>query len=211
VWIYEIPEAMFDHDNTNDGVGECDVIGILTHHSGDVKCIAKINDSPDDILLSGSYDGTVCVYEADEAGDFSLINTLDDVKEDNTTVWSLAVTPYGTRVYAGTGDGDVLVYSVENKTSFELIARIKVSEHPIYSVDCPPPTACHTCLLVTSSRGMCLYREASSSVGGGWSVDCIVEAAHEGDVMEAKYVDDGRGIVSVGEEGNVRVWKYEIG
>jgi len=228
VWIYEIPETLFNHSsNPNADAGTCDVVSILTHHTGDVKTLTSLPDDPDDVLISASYDGTINVYVADEAGDYALSTTIKQEEEeeggerqggDPATIWSLAVTPHGTRLYAGTGDATVLVYEIDG-VSFNLLHTILVGPvlmdgempSPVYSVALPPSRASHSCLLVAHGAGIYLYREVSSVMGGGWKVDACAESAHEGDVMSVKYVEDGRGILSVGEEGKLRVWAYTIG
>jgi len=158
------------------------------------------------------------VFAADEEGDYSLRATLTDAKEAGCTIWTMAVTPHGTRMYAGTGDGRVLVYEIGDNFAFRLVGEIAVGDvdaagvrRPVYSVALPPATAGHSCLLVAQSHGIYLYREAGAGAGGGWRVDAGVKAAHEGDVMSVKYVEGGRGVLSAGEEGKVRHWRYEIG
>jgi WD40 repeat protein len=214
---------MFDHamgvGEDAGGAGDCEVVSILTHHSGDVKALSSLPSEPDDVLLSASYDASVNVYTADEAGDYSLTTSLKSASaasgDKAATIWSLAVTPHGTRLYAGTGEGEVLIYHIEDG-EFTHVHTLTVAEEgtkarPIYSIAVPPPSASHGCVLLGYSSGIYLYREVSSVMGGGWTLDCRAKQAHEQDVMSVAFVDDGRALLSVGEEGKIRFWSFVIG
>jgi hypothetical protein len=53
--------------------------------------------------------------------------------------------------------------------------------------------------------------EASGEGSQLFKVDNEVPAGHDGEIFEGRWRRGGQGFVTIGEEGNVNVWEYEVG
>jgi WD40 repeat protein len=91
----------------------------LNGHEADVKCAqfaashGQWGDG-DEILLSGGYDDTIKVW-AEDAGDWYCALSIKDVHSD--TIWSLAVSPGGSRLVSASADGSISI--LKNYTAAE--------------------------------------------------------------------------------------------
>lgn len=192
VWIWEchLPGSIGSNDNYDDF--EC--IAVLNSHEGDVKSIVfapshgQWGDADcDEILLSASYDDTVCVY-AEEMGDWYCAATIKGVH--SSTIWSLTVAPSGSRFISASADGSLAIYKFCSKNKEQ-----KGSE-----------------LLSTTTRttATTIGNNSSSSGKAHWKCVGTLPSAHSGPVYSLHYaparVGHGR-LVSGGADGRIQIYR----
>ncbi|GMI07710.1 hypothetical protein TrVE_jg4986 [Triparma verrucosa] len=190
-------------------------LSILTGHTGDVKCCKFLSNTK---IFSAGYDGLFKVWEEDEDGDWSMVQSLEVVTgnegDGQETLWCVEGVGSGWRVFLGTGGGETVALKEEGG-KYEVCGRIEGKGEECYSVCLPSVRAGHGGVLRSEGRGFGVYRERSGFgvEGGGvmFRKDAGVEEAHSAEVNCVKWCREGEKIVSVGDDGRVRVWKYDIG
>jgi WD40 repeat protein len=116
VWLWE---TFLQGTVGGSAESEFECIAVLNGHEADVKCVqfaashGQWGDG-DEILLSGGYDDTIKVW-AEDAGDWYCALSIKDVHSD--TIWSLAVSPGGSRLVSGSADGSISI--LKNYTAAE--------------------------------------------------------------------------------------------
>ncbi|KAL3803627.1 hypothetical protein ACHAW5_006389 [Stephanodiscus triporus] len=206
IWIWEcrLPGTVGGGDGNaardgdmggGEGAGEFDCLAVLQGHGGDVKSITfgqshgQFGDG-DEVLYSASYDNTVKVW-AEEDGEWYCASTLDDTVH-SSTVWCVALSPGGVRMYTGSQDGSIGIWKMRTSAelsrrrgsssssstrgvggggggSWDCVGRLSDSHsgYPVMSIDCAPSRAGHG--RVASCGGddrINVYREEVVNVGG---------------------------------------------
>ena len=233
VWIWEcfLPGTIGGQESPGDQF-EC--LAVLNGHQGDVKCV-QFADSHgewgdgDEILLSASYDETIKCW-VEDAGDWYCAATLSGVH--SSTIWSMSLSPSGVRLVAGSDDGSVSIYKCytrqEKEVKFpELVEKGdqtglwkcvgKLDQlHPssvVYSVDYASASVGHG-RIATGGGDNCIHilREASQSTPDRPLFSTEVSAVTDhGDVnCVAWHPLDGSIVASVGDDGYVRIWNFQI-
>ena len=157
-------------------------------------------------------------------------------KVHTSTVWCVSFAPGGVRFFSGSDDGSIAIWKLytatERKKSFpneqvvsstdglwKCVGRLPDahSSYAVYSIDCAPTRAGHG--RIASAGGdnsINIYRE--ESVAGGnvcldapkFSLEDVTADAHDGDVNCIKWHPrDGRCLVSCGDDGAVKLWRYK--
>ena len=148
-----------------------------------------------------------------------------------STVWCLGFAPGGVRFFSGSDDGSMAIWKLytatERKNSFpneqvvsstdglwKCVGKLPDahSSYAVYSIDCAPTRAGHG--RIASAGGdnsINIYREESSSTDAPkFSLECVAADAHDGDVNCIKWHPrDGRCLVSCGDDGAVKLWRYK--
>lgn len=236
VWIWEcfLPGTVGGggmigpSDVGDDGDFEC--IAVLNGHEGDVKCIefAPCHDQwgdGDEILLSASYDNTIKCW-AEEAGEWYCAASIVNVH--NSTIWSLSISPGGGRLVTASADGSLAIlknYSIEEKRkwfpdegcsgdgAWKCVGKLP-SAHSlsICSVHCAPSRAGHGRIVSSGADNKIqIYKEEMTSRSDKplFSLDASVTTTH-GDVnCICWHPYDGTILASAGDDGSVRLWKYQ--
>ncbi|KAL7520293.1 hypothetical protein ACHAWX_005027 [Stephanocyclus meneghinianus] len=205
--------------------GEFECLAVLQGHDGDVKSIAFAPShgqwgEGEEILLSASYDNSIKVW-AEESGDWYCAATLGlnssiprsvSPQEDSnntqqgtvhtSTIWCLGVAPGG--------------HTVSSTDGFWNCVGLLSDAHAGYavlSIDCAPSRAGHGRIVSGGGdNSIHIYREEcglSSSDAPKFSMDVMTNHAHDGDVNCVKWHPiDGMSLVSCGDDGAVKIWKY---
>mmetsp|Transcript_12010 Transcript_12010/g.28487 ORF Transcript_12010/g.28487 Transcript_12010/m.28487 type:complete len:427 (-) Transcript_12010:59-1339(-) len=190
----------------------------------------------DEILLSASYDDTIKIWAEDD-GDWYCAFSMKDVHTD--TVWSLAVAPGGGRVVSASADGSLAIIksftpserkqqfdgknddddNVRNYDSRGLFKCVGMligahEESTVCSIDYAPARAGHGRIVSGGSDNRIqIYREIitrASSDQPLFAVDVGVDTSH-GDVnCVCWHPHDGSILCSVGDDGTVRLWHYDV-
>ncbi|GMH50604.1 hypothetical protein TL16_g00819 [Triparma laevis f. inornata] len=188
-------------------------LSILSSHTGDVKSCLFLTPLK---IASCGYDGLLKIWEEDEDGDWSQTQNLEPEKGEelgDDTLWCIGGMGSSYRIFVGNGKGEVIVYQDENGR-YEEIGRIEGNNEECYEVNLPSVKAGHCGILRTGGMGFEVFREKSSFGqidGEKFRKDCEVKYAHDGEVNCVKWCRGGERVVSVGDDGRVRVWKYDIG
>lgn len=222
------------------GEGDFECLAVLQGHTADVKCIKfapsheQFGDG-DEILLSASYDDTIRCW-AEDAGEWYCALTLEGVHMN--TIWSIAISPSGVRMVSGSADKSLAIWKcytafekkeLENAEGSDTVAAYNkvlsdglwkcvgklpnAHSQPIYSVDCAPSKAGHG-RIISGGGDDCIhvYREVGGTSDAPlFSLDVSVQKAHDGDVNCVKWhPTDGRLFASAGDDGLVKIWRYDI-
>jgi WD40 repeat protein len=228
VWLWE---TFLDGTVGGTTENEFECVAVLNGHEGDVKCVQfapshGIWGDGDEIALSASYDDTIKVWAEDD-GDWYCACSIQDVHRD--TIWSLAVAPGGGRLVSGSADGSLAILKsytpTERKEKFPdlgdgangLWKCVGVLEgahsSTVYCVAYAPARAGHG--RIASSGGdnrIQIYREVSGSTSDQplFTVDVAVDTTH-GDVnCVCWHPRDGSILCSAGDDGTVRIWRFEL-
>jgi WD40 repeat protein len=204
--------------------------------TGDVKSIAFAPShgqwgEGEEILLSASYDNSIKVW-AEESGDWYCAATLGSTVH-TSTIWSLGIAPSGVRFLSGSDDGVIAIWkmytSSERKQQFPreqvmtstdglwncvgLLSEAH-SGYAVLSIDCAPSRAGHGRIVSGGGdNSIHVYREESgSSDAPKFAMDALASYAHDGDVNCVRWHPRNGGcLVSCGDDGAVKMWKYVQG
>ncbi|EED88166.1 predicted protein, partial [Thalassiosira pseudonana CCMP1335] len=218
IWIWEcfLPGTVGGSASGGGGddEGEFECLAVLQGHEGDVKSIAFALShgqwgEGDEILLSASYDNSIKVW-AEESGDWYCAATL---AVHTSTVWCLGINPGGVRFLSGSEDGSMAIWKMYTATERK---RLFPREHAVSSTDGLWNSGHGRIASGGGDNCIQIYREETGGSGAGSSSDApkfAIEAmainAHDGDVNCVKwYPRDGTSLVSCGDDGAVRIWKY---
>jgi len=190
----------------------------------------------DEILLSVSYDDTIKIW-AEDAGDWYCAFSIQDIHKD--TIWTVAVAPGGGRVVSASADGslaiiksftpaerkehfpddddddDDYVKKYDSRGLFKCVGTLKGAhdQSTVCSIDYAPARAGHGRIVSGGSDNRIqIYREiiASSSYKPLFTVDVGVDTSH-GDVnCVCWHPQDGSILCSAGDDGTVRLWRYDL-
>jgi WD40 repeat protein len=221
-WIWDIQGCC-------DGM-DPEVVSIV-QHGGDVKCSRWTDRGSNNAMVGGAgYDGVAKWMTEDEEGDFRVRDTLEselaggytssETEEERRpgweTIWDICMSSSGARMCLGRGDGVVVVYdSVSSGWRLKGFAGTGGWD-TCYSVDLPKGGSSHFNILACVGRGIKVYKETSLFESSGershlFKVDNEVPAGHEGEIFEGRWRRGGQGFVTIGEEGSVNIWEYEVG
>ena len=155
-----------------------------------------------------------------------------------STVWCLGFAPGGVRLFSGSDDGSMAIWKLYTATErkklfpneqvvsstdglWKCVGRLPDahSSYAVLSIDCAPTRAGHG--RIASAGGdnsINIYREESLLAGSGgdgasdapkFSLEDVAVDAHDGDVNCIKWHPrDGRCLVSCGDDGAVKLWRY---
>lgn len=152
-----------------------------------------------------------------------------------STVWCVGFAPGGVRFFSGSDDGSMAVWKLYTATErkklfpneqvvsstdglWKCVGRLPDahSGYAVFSIDCAPTRAGHG--RIASAGGdnsINIYREESLASGNGtsdapkFSLEDVAADAHDGDVNCIKWHPrDGRCLVSCGDDGAVKLWRY---
>ncbi len=234
VWIWEcfLPGTVGGPSEGSEA-SEFECIAVLNGHEADVKCVrfAPSHDQWGDgaeILLSSSYDDTIRVW-AEDAGDWYCAASISGVH--SSTIWSLALAPSGARLVSGSADASLAIYKAytiaEKKRLFpedkdqsnshgvwKCVGKLTDAHYAaVYAVDYAPAQAGHGRVVSAGADGdIHIYREAMGSTSDRplFSLEASVDAGHNGDVNHVRWHPFlGSVLASVGDDGAVRIWKYQ--
>lgn len=205
--------AVGTNDRTNDGSnylriyssGEGRLVGSLGGHRDAVVSVAYSKDGKQ--ILTGSYDSTARLYNLENGGD-------PETLEHESIVWSAAISADGQRIITGTEDGTVGIWSpTAGKRGFT--GKREFLEHlgPVYAVAQSP----NGDLVASGGRDqrILLWNPKDvPMVDLGALVDDVsvsppdyhVLEGHTDAVRSLQFSDDGRLLVSSGDDNTVRVW-----
>jgi len=201
-----------------------DTIKIWAEESGDWYCAATLGSTT---FVPQSMPG------AEEA-----LPTIGGGPVHTSTVWSLGLTPGGVRLFSGSEDGSMAIWKMytasERKRLFpratnnnnaavcstdglwNCVGKLPDahSSYAVLTIDCAPSRAGHG-RIVSGGGDNCIniYREESgSSDAPKFSVEAMAVNAHAGDVNCVMWHPrDGTCLVSCGDDGAVKLWKYRRG
>ncbi|KAL3796545.1 hypothetical protein HJC23_009676 [Cyclotella cryptica] len=169
------------------------------------------------------------------------VSTLEDSsnKQQGTvhpsTIWCLGVTPGGVRFLSGSEDGSIAIWkmytSSERKQLFPREHAMSSTDgfwncvgvlpdahsgYAVLSIDCAPSRAGHGRIVSGGGdNSIHIYREqsgVSSSDAPKFSMDVVTHYAHDGDINCVKWHPvDGMSLVSCGDDGAVKLWRYVQG
>ena len=110
------------------------------------------------------------------------------------------------------GDGSVCVWD-KNGSSYDSVKILSPTGLPEPSYSCDLARgAGHGNVVATRGSDIFIYRETTRFGGDGeWLVDNVVEDAHDGEVNKVLWRKGGDGFITVGDDGYVKIWGYEIG
>ena len=228
VWLWE---TYVDGTIGGSLESEFECIAVLNGHEGDVKCVqfAPSHDiwgDGDEIVLSASYDDTIKVW-AEDAGDWYCAFSIGDVHKD--TIWSLSLSPGGGRMISASGDGSLAILKSytpkERKEQFpdlpdstnglwKCVGMLEgAHKSTIYSIDYAPTRAGHGRVASAGADNRIqVYREVSGSTSDQplFALDASIETSH-GDVnCVCWHPRDGSILCSAGDDGTVRLWRFEL-
>ena len=153
-----------------------------------------------------------------------------------STVWCVGFAPGGVRFFSGSDDGSMAIWKLYTATErkklfpneqvvsstdglWKCVGRLPDahSGYAVYFIDCAPTRAGHG--RIASAGGdnsINIYREESVASGGDgtsdapkFSLEDVAIDAHDGDVNCIKWHPrDGRCLVSCGDDGAVKLWRY---
>lgn len=228
VWLWEcyLPGSV---GGSNDG-GDFECIAVLNGHEGDVKCI-RFADSHgqwgdgEEILLSASYDDSIKVW-AEDAGDWYCAASITGVH--TSTIWSMTVSPSSVRMISGSDDNALAIYkcytAAEKKRLFpeepqdqnglwKCVGKLEnAHEAAVYSVDYAPSKAGHGRLVSAGADSRIqIFREALGSTSDLplFSLETSVLST-QGDINCVCWSPDGSRIASVGDDGSLRLWRFDL-
>ena len=237
VWIWE---TFLDGSIGGSQDNEFECVAVLNGHEGDVKTVRfapshGVWGDGDEILLSASYDDSIKVW-AEDAGDWYCAFSIQDVHKD--TIWSLAVAPGGGRVVSASADGSLAILKSytpaerkerfpednDNNNSyddsrgvFKCVGLLSGAHDQsiVCSIDYAPARAGHGRVVSGGSDSRIqIYREivaaAATSDKPLFTMDVAVDTNH-GDVnCVCWHPQDGSILCSAGDDGTVRIWRYEL-
>jgi WD40 repeat protein len=153
-----------------------------------------------------------------------------------STVWCVGFAPGGVRFFSGSDDGSMVIWKLYTATErkklfpneqvvsstdglWKCVGRLPGahSSYAVFSIDCAPTRAGHG--RIASAGGdnsINIYREESVAASGNgtsdapkFSLEDVAVDAHDGDVNCIKWHPrDGRCLVSCGDDGAVKLWRY---
>ena len=154
-----------------------------------------------------------------------------------STVWCVGFAPGGVRFFSGSDDGSMAIWKLYTATErkklfpneqvvsptdglWKCVGRLpdSHSSYAVLSIDCAPTRAGHG--RIASAGGdnsINIYREESVVASGSngtsdapkFSLEDVAVDAHDGDVNCIKWHPrDGRCLVSCGDDGAVKLWRY---
>ena len=233
VWIWECHLPGQIGSDESDAEWEC--LTVLHGHEGDVKNVMFAPSHQqwgdgDEILLSCGYDGRICVWAEDDA-DWYLASTLHADERTTGTIWSMALAPGGVRAVASLSDGSIRIYkaySYEEKQTlgdeaeegsngmWKCVGRLPdAHQGPAYSVSYAPSKAGHGRWASSGADGVLqIYREALTSTSNEPKFSLEAAATSESTSSSCEWNQvlwhpiDGSRLITVGDDGIVRVWKY---
>lgn len=196
-------------------------VRIWAEESGDWYCAATLGSNSSIIpkSISESNDGT------------NATNNAANATVHTSTVWALAITPSGVRFLSGSEDGSIAIwkmYTASERKQMQQTQYVSTDGmwscvgilpdahdgYAVLSLDCAPSRVGHG--RIVSGGGddaIRVYRE----VGGNsdmpkFDIDACFERAHLGDVNCVRWHPrDGGCLVSCGDDGAVRFWRYVQG
>lgn len=203
-------------------------IKVWAEESGDWYCAATL----------GVNDAAAPPPRPLASGDSSLVQLEGRGAVHTSTVWCLGINPGGVRFLSGSEDGSMAIWKMYTATErkrlfprehavsstdglWNCVGRLPDAHagYAVLSVDCAPSRAGHG-RIASGGGDNCIqiYREETGGSGAGSSSDApkfAIEAmainAHDGDVNCVKwYPRDGTSLVSCGDDGAVRIWKYSL-
>jgi WD40 repeat protein len=229
IWVWE---TFLDGTIGGSTDNEFECIAVLNGHEGDVKCVRfapshGVWGDGDEIILSSSYDDTIKIW-AEDAGDWYCAYSIQDVHKD--TICSLALSPGGGRLVSASADGSLAILKSytpsERKEMFPDLEDGKTNglwkcvgllegahSSAIYCVDYAPARAGHGRMVSSGGDNKIqIYREVSGSTSDKplFAVDVAV-TVNCGDVnCVTWHPRDGSILCSAGDDGTVRLWRFEL-
>ena len=154
-----------------------------------------------------------------------------------STVWCLGLAPSGVRLFSGSEDGSVAIWrmytAAERRRLFPRAANRSSTDglwncvgklpdahsgYAVLDVDCAPSRAGHGRIASGGGdNGINIYREETAEGSGSsdtpkFAMEAMAAEAHEGDVNCVRWHPrDGTCLVSCGDDGAVKLWKYRRG
>jgi len=206
---------------------EFECLAVLSGHDGDVKCVAfcashGVVGDGDEILLSASYDDTVRIW-AEEAGDWYAVASIANCH--SSTIWTLAVSPSQCRFVSGSADGSLAIYkcytdtNVESNEHWKCVGKLECAHRSpggddggavVYSVSYASVKCGHGRLASGGADSRInVYREARGSTSDHPLFELEASAGTPSDVnCVCWHPCDGTVIASTGDDGAVRIWRY---
>ena len=178
-------------------------VAVLIGHTDVVQDVAF---SPDGTLLAAaSKDTTIQLWNVSHPAQAALLATIPG---HGAYVWSVSFRPAGGLLATGSFDGTVRLYDVSRPRQPQLVTTIATGHHAVYSATF---TGTGTLLVTGDDTRLDLWdardpdhpdRVATTGV----PAQPVARVGHDDWVQDARLFDGGRGLLTVYDDGSLRVW-----